>query len=1039
MKLLKINKYAFFTILLLFFYSKVHSQLDLFDIQFPIKSYVEDIFEDKKGYIWINKGKELLRYNSQKFKSANFKELLGGRFKMIKQEEVIIYLDKTSIYSYHLKTNQKQLIGKLKANTSFEFFYIDDAKKVWLFTSNIKNKERNVYKITKNYTLQFAFNLYDNIKDYPFYNYEVEIEDANGNFYIHYLYDSLLIIDEKGNKVELELKNIEDFNAKKAYSVFRLDNKNNLWRICYDAFEIYNPKLKVFEKHSISGKQLVKNRSPKKPGVNLGLKQIFIDSKNRIWLGFEDSNLFLYNKKEDSFLNFKAPLVKVLEGKGGDIKSLIEDKNGNIWGNKRGGIFKIREKENYFKSYLINTDNPKHKLYKVNAKHTKELFSYFGKEFLRTNPCRPQIDKNGDIYSQDQRFSYKINAKNNSLEIIPWFHNKGKQYIFIQDSLKTFTTWSNYYTFDKKLKTKEVKTNVPIRSIENIFIQKNGKIWISGLLQNNNYFLSNSYSLSLSEENFYKNSKGEDAFNNTKINTIVEDDNGNIWLSTYNGLYKINTLLELEKYPEYKYYKNDSIKFTDRFTKLYYTQNNKGWLFNRYKIGFLNLKTNKLEHYTTNKEINLIQIYDILPINNHSIWYASRTGVGYYNFLTKEKKHFDKTHTLIDDFNVKYLTQRPQTGEIIATSTNGLHIFHPDSLIKKQAQKESISKNTQLILNNYSVLYHNKKEEIFTDCINYKPESILLNYNDKLLTINYELVNYDYPKRHRFKTKLEGYDNDWSNSTSQKFIRYNSLPPGNYLLKIKGSFGDGIWSKNQLSIPIKVKQAWFRTWWFYLLILLLLSSITFFLSRYYYHLKLNQQKEIENLRTKISVDLHDDVGSILTGLSMQAEILEHQTKGNYKKNISRISYLSRDAMLRMRDAVWAMDSRKNNWKSLIDRMNEFAAETLELKNIAYQIKYKEEQIHKTLTNLTRQNLYLIYKESITNILKHSNATKVKISIFKDNGSVKMKIKDNGSITKQITSAGLGLTNIKMRAKKINAEVIIKQQKGFSIEIKSKPH
>jgi len=172
---------------------------------------------------------------------------------------------------------------------------------------------------------------------------------------------------------------------------------------------------------------------------------------------------------------------------------------------------------------------------------------------------------------------------------------------------------------------------------------------------------------------------------------------------------------------------------------------------------------------------------------------------------------------------------------------------------------------------------------------------------------------------------------------------------------------------------------------------------------------------LERLRIKISSDLHDDVGSILSGLAMQ------------------LSELSRSAMSRMRDAVWAMDARKDKWESLQDRMREFAEETLDEKGISYQIQFENLNLQEVLSAEIRQNLYLIFKEAITNVFKHSNATQVKINLKNMESAFEMLIKDNGKQEKvNLNGAGLGISNIKLRAKRLQAVLEFIQKDGFGI-------
>ncbi len=197
--------------------------------------------------------------------------------------------------------------------------------------------------------------------------------------------------------------------------------------------------------------------------------------------------------------------------------------------------------------------------------------------------------------------------------------------------------------------------------------------------------------------------------------------------------------------------------------------------------------------------------------------------------------------------------------------------------------------------------------------------------------------------------------------------------------------------------------------------------------------KVKRVQQIENLRTKISSDLHDDVGSMLSGLAMQAELLEMTSSESEKPKLQRIAKIGRSAMLQMRDAVWAMDARQDHMSDLVDRMREFAEETLVLKGIKYEFKIENVNLEKKILPDLRQNLYLIFKEALTNIIKHSNATEVTL-IMKNNGdSFNFQIIDNGAVQeKNYKTTGLGTSNMKMRADRIKAHLEIKIQNGFGV-------
>ena len=225
-----------------------------------------------------------------------------------------------------------------------------------------------------------------------------------------------------------------------------------------------------------------------------------------------------------------------------------------------------------------------------------------------------------------------------------------------------------------------------------------------------------------------------------------------------------------------------------------------------------------------------------------------------------------------------------------------------------------------------------------------------------------------------------------------------------------------------------------RTQWFIIAAILgVLGFIIFYLNSKF-NQKIEKQKAVEKLRTKISADLHDDVGSLLTGLAMHSEILGKNAPENIAGKLERVSELSRSAMLKMRDAVWAMDARKDNWQSLIDRINEFASENLGAMELAYKLNHTNTSNEEEIEGPTRQHLYLVVKEAIANIIKHSNANNVQIEMAKSKNEIALSIKDNGTIEKHGT-AGLGVSNITDRVKELNGKLDITTNDGYQIAVR----
>lgn len=152
--------------------------------------------------------------------------------------------------------------------------------------------------------------------------------------------------------------------------------------------------------------------------------------------------------------------------------------------------------------------------------------------------------------------------------------------------------------------------------------------------------------------------------------------------------------------------------------------------------------------------------------------------------------------------------------------------------------------------------------------------------------------------------------------------------------------------------------------------------------------------------------------------------------------INNFSKLSREANIAMSDVLWAIDSRNDFIGNLTDRMREHAEDMLLPKLISTEINFKIEDPNQKLSLEYRQNLFLLFKEAVNNIVKHSNAKNVVINYHQSNAQSILLIKNDGvENTKSEIVTGQGLKNIQMRAKAINGSATIINKLGsFEINV-----
>ncbi len=195
--------------------------------------------------------------------------------------------------------------------------------------------------------------------------------------------------------------------------------------------------------------------------------------------------------------------------------------------------------------------------------------------------------------------------------------------------------------------------------------------------------------------------------------------------------------------------------------------------------------------------------------------------------------------------------------------------------------------------------------------------------------------------------------------------------------------------------------------------------------------KLELTNAIEELRNKISADLHDEVGSILAGIAMQTELM---TLSSTNQNAEKISNLSRKAMANLRDIVWAMDSKSNKYENLLDRMYSFAEDCLDPNQMTFQFDTKLLDKSEAIPERIKKNIFLIYKEAITNISKHSNGNLVKIVFQTANDKLLLSIRDNGSPAASLNKGGLGLSNMRLRAQTLSGKFEVRTSDGFEVMV-----
>lgn len=222
----------------------------------------------------------------------------------------------------------------------------------------------------------------------------------------------------------------------------------------------------------------------------------------------------------------------------------------------------------------------------------------------------------------------------------------------------------------------------------------------------------------------------------------------------------------------------------------------------------------------------------------------------------------------------------------------------------------------------------------------------------------------------------------------------------------------------------------------FLIILILIIIIAFLLiNRYRLINREKRHREMEKMRLGIAQDLHDDIGSTLSGIQIISQMALKNGRDPQSEYFSKISAQAGTMMEKLGDIVWSLKADENSQEDLLMKMKEFAGEILEPAGIDYIFEGEENLLNLKLDIEKRKNIFLIFKEAVNNAVKYSDASEVRIHFSLHQNKFKMIIKDNGKgFVPEEIKKGNGLHHIRQRAEKIQAAIAINTQKNNGTEI-----
>lgn len=980
---------------------------------------VHSILKDSKGFLWFGTEDGLNRYDGNNFviyqNDINDTNSISDNFvwSLFEDSEKNIWIGTNGggLNRYSYETNSFTHYNKESLNKSFNVRVIfeDSKKRLWIGTNN-----SGILLFDKN-NLTFSSVPLGRSTDLSI---RAICEDSNKVLWVGTENNGLFKKD-KNSFHNLKLENFPN-----DFSVWALesDNENYLWIGTYNfgltKLNLTNYKLTTFI--SADNKNSIANNN---------ITSIAQDKNNNFWIATENG-LSIYDPNHDTFINYRQSLSDLQSISNNFLRKVYVDDDNLIWiGTVGGGVNKVNLNRK-FTHFKHNPSNPNSLSQNMIRAIEEDSFGNIWIGTLGNGLSRYEKRKN--------KFT-SFNKDNSDLsgEIVTSIAEDSEKNLWIG-------TWGNGVNKFKLLRSGDIelvdkfyaKSKVlPITSdiVQDIYEDSNGNLWIGTEAGLNIYYPKKNII-----ERVLANLKDSNSISDNRIQSkcIVEDRFGYMWIGTWNGLNRVKLGPALEERKINKLYKNNGLsdnRIISIAEGLY--DSSKGlntiWVgtigggLNRltYDPKDENLDVLFIENYSQKDGLPSNVIYGILIDNNNTLWMSTNHGLSNFNPFTHKFTNYDVNDGLQSNQFFWGAYHKTREGELYFGGINGLNSFYPDKL---QPNK----KIPRLFITKVNFLSSDSKTSITVDNI-YEitnTKNVELPYGTYRVKFELAALDYTTPIKNLYKAKLEGYDNSVIELANKNTITYSNIQEGEYVFNFWGSNNDGLWNEKPASFQFTIETPFWKTWWFIIAVVVALGLAIFYLV----FTQIKNVLAIERLRTKLAADLHDNIGSSLTEISILTEVISTKITNKdeeVRKYLNKISQKSRTLIDKMSDIVWLVNPQRDSLYDLILRLQDTYSDLLADTSISFTCHNLKSLEKVSLSMEHRQHLFLIFKEAINNSITHSNCSEIYLDASVSGKSLRMTLRDNGNGFDNINkSQGNGLKNMKDRAAKIGGNLTIKSSK-----------
>ena len=718
------------------------------------------------------------------------------------------------------------------------------------------------------------------------------------------------------------------------------------------------------------------------------------------------------------------------------VLSISEDKDGNIWiGGENGGAFKIPL--NGFVSYLANEGFGNGRISQVFEDQIGSVYAmtfepsgvgplilrYDGSRFVRDQPPLPPGTTMtwgwNQLIAQDRDLNW-------------WIPTSTR--------LFCFSGGPNDRLAGSKLKRSySGPDGVNEKGIFRLFADSKGNVWFT-TLDDPNSSLHRVEKATGTITHF----PFSEELPKSAVTAYAEGRDGDLWFGFYTG--------GIARYHDghfNRYMPTDGVP--PGFVRhLFFDSRNRLWIGTSIsgvgRVDDVNAAKLRFENMTIKDGLSSDQITTITEDRFGRIYLGTGRGIDRLDPLSRKLEHFTTADGLPDNFINASLAGKD--GVLWFGTLHGLARFVPEPEVRRPPPPILISGIRVAGIRHPLAEFGETHIDI--------PD---LKDSENQIEIAFLSLGFAAGDTLRYQYKFANSDGDWSEPSEQRAITLPNLSSGDYRFLVRAVNSDGLVSADPAEVTFRILPPIWARWWFILILAVLFSGMA--IGFYSYRtarlrevnlaleearraeemLRRSQEErlnELEKVRSRIATDLHDDIGASLTQIAVLSEVAQtHAKRGNgeIKGPLSKITDVSNELVGTMSDIVWSINPAKDHLSDLSQRMRRFASDLLAASSIRFHFHGNENVADTVINSNLRREVFLIFKESINNAVKHSGAKNVWVELNVVAGQIELTIRDDGKgfdlDDVHRSDAGNGLSSMGRRAHEMGGVLELRSSPGTS--------